>query len=620
MIRMLRFFRVMKSFFPPAAGLALLLWTAAAPALALPSQLPSRKDSWIELRTADFTLYSDAGEGRTRAVGEDLERLHDALAQLSPGLLLASPFPTYVYVFKDAAAFQPYQKTYGGQPVNAGGYFLGRQLAGYIAINASLRGGDPHAIVYHEYIHSVLRNHFASLPLWLNEGLAEYYSTFQASGDEARIGLPVSDHVAWLRDNALIPLATLFAVEECSPEYNESSRRGGFYAESWALVHYLISGSPERRRQTLEYLRLAQAGTPPERLFAEAFGTGPAPLAGLENELRLYIRKYLFAFTRVPLRPAASGPAQVRALAGPDLLFRLGDLLANLGDDHAAAAAESFHAALAVQPDHAPALAGLGQLEARAGNADAAHADYEKAAHLAPDDFAVQYLYADDLLASPTAESLLQARAALGRVVALRPDFGEAWASLGYTYQSEENLTPAAVQALETAHKLLPARMDVAHNLAVAYARTGQPQQAGELIDHVLVPGGASPEEVESAREAVIDEEQQRAEELIDHDELAAAAALLEEVRAKTGRPERREAVARRLDEIHHTQGSQAFLARYNQAVDLANHGDVKGAVAVLEPLLTTTEDPLQVEQARALLARLQPPRRKGAASRWHDS
>ena len=127
----------------------------------------------------------------------------------------------------------------------------------------------------------------------------------------------------------------------------------------------------------------------------------------------------------------------------------------------------------------------------------------------------MQYLYAANLIDDPGPDSLRQARAALTRAVALRPDFGEAWARLGYTYQGEEELPAEAIQALETAHRLLPSRIDVAHNLALAYARTGQTGKAEELIERVLVPQ-APPEQIESAREALLDEEHRRAEELID--------------------------------------------------------------------------------------------------------
>jgi Flp pilus assembly protein TadD len=582
--------------------LAAALWALAAPA----QGLPSPKDPWIEVRTASFTLFSEAGERKTKEIGEDLERLRDALSQLSPGLALSSPIPTYIFVFRNAPSFQPYQRTYNGKPLDSGGYFLGRQLANYVAINGD-QHGDEKVIIYHEYLHYLMHNNLAALPLWMNEGLAEYYSTFQADRNEARIGLPVPEHVFWLRQHTFIPFATLFAVDEHAPEYNETDRRGGFYAESWALVHYLISGNPERRRQASEYLRLVQAGTPPGQIFAKAFGADPAKL---EHELRIYIQKKLFDFTRVPIRSAASLTVDVKPMARADVLYRLGDLLANLGDDHGAEAGEHFRAALALQPDHGPALAGLGFLAERAGRTPEARADYEKAAKLAPDDVRVQYLYADNLIADPGPDSLRLARAALQRAVTLRPDFGEAWARLGYTYQSEEELPPEAVRSLETAHRLLPARMDVAHNLALAYARAGQGAKAQELIDRVLVPQ-ATPEQVESAREGLLDEEHRRAEELIGAQKLAEALPVLEAVKAKTSRPQRRDEIEQRIEEIRRALDFNTFVERYNQAVELANRGKVQEAAAILEPLLQTTQDPMQVERARTLLERLRPARKK---------
>jgi tetratricopeptide (TPR) repeat protein len=592
----------MKSRTLHAAALAVTLGVLAVPARALPSP----KGSWIEVHTASFTLFSEAGERKTREIGEDLERLRDALSQLSPGLTLSSPIPTYIFVFRDAPSFQAYQRTYNGKPLDSGGYFLGRQLANYVAINGD-QHGEERVVIYHEYLHYLMHNNFASFPLWLNEGLAEYYSTFQVAKDEARIGQPITEHVFWLRQHTFIPLATLFAVNERSPEYNESSRRGGFYAESWALVHYLISGSPERRQQAAEYLRLLQAGTPPGQVFARAFGADPT---ALERELQVYTRKKLFDYTRLPIREGASLAMDVKPMARADVLYRLGDLLANLGDDHAADAAEHFRAALALQPDHGPALAGLGFLAERAGRADEARSYYEKGAKLAPDDVRVQYLYANNLITDPGPDSLRKARAALSRAVALRPDFGEAWARLGYTYQAEETLPPEALQALETAHRLLPSRMDVAHNLSLAYARNDQPAKAEEIIERVLVPQ-ATPEEIESAREGLLDEEHRRAEELIDAQKLAEALPVLEAVKAKTRRPQRRAEIEQRIEEIQHILNFNSFVDRYNQAVELANRGKVQESVAILESLLQTTQDPMQVERARSLLERLKPARKK---------
>ncbi|HEV8577674.1 MAG TPA: DUF1570 domain-containing protein [Thermoanaerobaculia bacterium] len=586
---------------------ALVVSGAAAPVQALP-----RKEPWIEIRTTNFTLFTNAGEQNTRRIAADLERLRDALAQHAPGVALSSPTPTYIFVFKNRISFQPYLRIYAGQPLESDGYFLSTELANYVAINGDQRR-DGREIIYHEYLHYLLRNQFASLPLWLNEGLAEYYSTFEVSGEEAKIGLPIVEHVAWLRKNPLIPLPTLFAVEEGSQEYNESSRRGAFYAESWALVHYLISGNPERRRQAAEYLRLAQAGTAPGEIFQKAFGTDPATL---EHELRRYVQGYIFDYSRAPIRSEANFAVETRPIAWADVLYRLGNLLADLDAEHRAAAAEHFRAALAERPDHGPALAGLGYLAELADHPHEAGTWYARAAKLAPDDFLVQFLYARNLIEDPGPDSLRLARAALAKAVQLRPDFAEAWARLGYTYQAEDSLPAEAVQALETAHRLLPTRLDVAHNLAIVYARTGQRQKAETLIDAVLVPG-AEPEMIESAREALLDEDYIKAEEMLGEQKLEEALPLLEQIRAKTTRETRRVTLTARIGEIQKVLSFNRFVDRYNEAVDLANKGDLRGAIAILEPLVQTAAESLQIEQARRLLDRLkEPERRRGASKR----
>jgi len=95
--------------------------------------------------------------------------------------------------------------------------------------------------------------------------------------------------------------------------------------------------------------------------FQKVFGSDPS---GLERELRNYVRSYTFHYTRAAIQPEANLAMEVRPMAWPDVLFRLGDLLANVDDEHRAAAEEHFRAALAARPDYGPALGGLGYLAA----------------------------------------------------------------------------------------------------------------------------------------------------------------------------------------------------------------------------------------------------------------
>ena len=77
------------------------------------------------------------------------------------------------------------------------------------------------------------------LPPWLNEGLAELYSSLEPRGAKILVGQVIPARLQALRSDPWIPLSVLLTVDHQSPDYNERSRAGMFYAESWALVHML---------------------------------------------------------------------------------------------------------------------------------------------------------------------------------------------------------------------------------------------------------------------------------------------------------------------------------------------------------------------------------------------
>ena len=116
--------------------------------------------------------------------------------------------------------------------------------------------------MFHEYVHLVLRLNFDSLPVWLNEGLAEFWGNTIIEGERVHEGEPVSQHLQTLRQRTPLPLAALFAVKPDSAQYSEQNRATIFYAQSCALVHYLVLGSEERRGQVNRFAALLQAGQP----------------------------------------------------------------------------------------------------------------------------------------------------------------------------------------------------------------------------------------------------------------------------------------------------------------------------------------------------------------------
>ena len=253
--------------------------------------------AWIRVDSDHFTLLSNAGERPTLRLAADLERLRATLARLDPDLKLPSPL---VFVFKDDESFSPYRLVLDGKTVEADGYLLARPEGSYMVIK-----GDARSVVYHEYLHDVLHNNYPGLPLWLHEGMAQLYSG------------PLEEHARWLRENRLRPVSELFAMDVHSKDYHEGERRGVFYAQTWALAHYLLVGNQGRRERTLRYLR-----EPSEETFRAAFG------GDLDAELLAYVRRG--AFIQVPVPSGRAGPPEsgfrVSPLSQADLQARL-DLL-----------------------------------------------------------------------------------------------------------------------------------------------------------------------------------------------------------------------------------------------------------------------------------------------------
>ena len=216
-------------------GIALALFLTAAASSA------TAKDTWTSVHSKNFTLVGNASEKDIRLVANRLEQFRDVFTRLFAGAKFDTPVPTTVIVFKSMSAYKPFNLG------NNAGYFQKGEDVNYISLTSDATQ-NPFSVIYHEYVHQLVDNTSGNVPTWFNEGLAEYYSTFAIEEDrKVHLGELIPYHLETLREEKLLPLRMLFAVDQYSPYYNESGKRGVFYAESWALVHYLILGNGGQR-------------------------------------------------------------------------------------------------------------------------------------------------------------------------------------------------------------------------------------------------------------------------------------------------------------------------------------------------------------------------------------
>jgi tetratricopeptide (TPR) repeat protein len=492
--------------------------------------------------------------------------------------------------------------------------------------------------IYHEYLHSIVETNSPWLPLWLDEGLAEFYASFDVEDGYARIGYPIGEHLAWLHEHALIPIEELIAVDHDSPLYNEGIRRGSFYAQSWALTHMLIVEHPGGQAKIARYSALLRNGVDHEEAFLTAFET---TCEDLEKELNGYIRNRRFGYAKVPVTETAKRASNASEISDPEVLTRLGDLLAGLGADRYEQAGEHYRAALIHDPSYAPALAGLGFLDELAGRDGEALARYRAAAELTDDDFMIEYLLGSRLCVEASrAESAdtqdglyLEARKVLRRSVELNPRFGEAWAMLGRTYFAESDSVDPGIGALENAHRLLPKREDVGYNLTALYLNAGRIGNARVVVDRMRTAGvdastvlaaesliltaesaraaptrtaGTTASEAEPTpgpdRTPGFTEGYNRAVDLVNDDDLEAAAAALEKL-LETDLTERE---AQSADELlSQVRAFSSFSSKADEAMRLVDAGEIDAAIAILEPLLADAPDQARTTEIRRMLDKL---------------
>ncbi|MEJ7708319.1 MAG: DUF1570 domain-containing protein [Pyrinomonadaceae bacterium] len=199
-------------------------------------------------------------------------------------------------VFKSNDSFKPYKPLYLGKPGNVAGYFQSGEDINYIALSPTVSTVEPpyRIITTMNILIFLVNNNVKSAPIWFNEGLAEYYSTFEVADDhKAELGKVISNHVFLLREKWL-PLRDLFAVDHLSPLYNERDKQSIFYAESWALMHYLLLGNEGKRQPQLgQFLGKLAAGIAAEEAFPQAFGVD---LQAFEKELKNYVKRSSYQF------------------------------------------------------------------------------------------------------------------------------------------------------------------------------------------------------------------------------------------------------------------------------------------------------------------------------------
>ncbi len=474
-------------------GLSLFI-TIAQAAASETTNLAQR--AWFESRTLHFHTYSCGPSQEVAKLAARLEQFQEAYSVLAGAQAVASP-PIVVIAFPAHATMQPFLPLYEGQAANLAAFFVRGSDENLIVLSLSRDDSEGLESVFHEYTHLLLRHNSRFWPLWLNEGMAEIYSTFHVVGDHSvRIGEPITHHIEMLQHAKLMPLTRLFRVTHNSPEYNEREHQGVFYAESWLLTHYLMSGAnPALKARFGQLTVLLRQGQSPERAFTNAFQISTAAMF---DQLKTYLDagKFNPLTLSVGADLHAARFMATRNLTPVEVLFRLGDELFRVGQLEAA---ESYFVqARKLAPASPLPYEGLGLLAADRQQTETAVEQLHEALQRNSTSYLAHYIYAmekyqltahsENHFSHVDAPLATEIRSELKKSLALMPDFGPAHHLLGFFEMVQREDLDEAEQHLQKAIQLEPENQGYLFSLAEVQMARKDAAAARRTLESLRLP------------------------------------------------------------------------------------------------------------------------------------
>jgi tetratricopeptide (TPR) repeat protein len=476
----------------------LLVGFALVPAPARGGSLPDcvAHSRWIEARTHHFDLLSNAPEAEVREQACKLEWLAQAIEQWGPALRDRSGRRVLAYGLAGAGCLDPFRTRFAGRTEDVAGYVNSSALGRYLVYNAGL-GSRGSGIAPHEAAHAILTGRMVGLPLCIQEGLAEYFSTFQAGSQLVEYGHPIPWRQACLRTSTPMRLDDLFAMTYESSDYHLGPRRDLFYAESWALVRYLMTRAAEAHDRFDRFLELLQQGKAPRSAFASCF-----PAESWDELPRILARLASAPAEHVELRLGSeleSVEPEMSTLSMRDVGSRLGELMAHVKAPGERAEQPYLDAALAPDGLHARTQATLGWLAEKSGHGAAAERCYQRSLELDSTDARSWFLAGYGEISrwgraghmvsfGQLPPELAEARRRLERCLRIAPDDMEALAAWGRTFIFDLQPPEEVLAALERASDALPNRLDILEARVAVLALAGRRSEARSLYDVRVAP------------------------------------------------------------------------------------------------------------------------------------
>lgn len=460
----------------PGSSLIALISLALAITTLQGSPALAAEPQWVEVRSPNFSVITDAGERRGRDAALRFEQMRSAFGALMTKATVNIPVPLQIVAFRNTKEMRQVAPLFHGKPTQLAGLFQGGSDRSFIMLDMSV--DNPWTTVFHEYAHQLMNGNMQlEFDPWFEEGFAEYFSSIEVDGKEAHIGkVPRNDYLI-LQQVGTMKVANLFKVVQYSETYNESGNdRTTFYVQSGMLVHYIYDN--QLLGKVGSYFELKkQKNASVEDAIQQAFGMSASQL---DKALRDYLIAGRSRYYSIPAPAQISEKTYtVRPMTSADAAAVLADIHLH-SPDYRDKSIDEFQAILKSDPNNAAACRGLGYAYLQKQDFTQATEFFKRASAQDSKDPRVHYYNA--LLM--TRESGFGSKVDLPTLtkeletsIGLDPNFADSYALLAFA-QSTSGDHAKALETMQKAITIDPRNENYRFNLANIYLANRQPEKA----------------------------------------------------------------------------------------------------------------------------------------------
>jgi hypothetical protein len=230
---------------------------------------------WQDQRSAGpFLCHADFALNDQTELLDDVNRLQDDLVRVLN--VDAAREPVHLFLFSRKPTYDQYLRVYFPEVPRRRALFIKNRGPGMVF---AYRSDEFDVDVRHECTHALLHASLPMVPLWLDEGLAEY---FEMPSDERMDGHSHLKRVVWRARFGKVP-----TVEELEVLGDVSQMTQAHYQHAWAWVHFMLHGPPQANDELRGFLADIAAQTPPGKLSDRLRRRIP----DLENQFRVHFSK-----------------------------------------------------------------------------------------------------------------------------------------------------------------------------------------------------------------------------------------------------------------------------------------------------------------------------------------